>query len=133
MWEGFQWNSANMMQHLAPFVFSEGKRYQALVPDANLVTPNRTHEVLAYTGWAYCARTDKKDYFLAYYEKDCPTGIVRGALPLKSYKAYWFNPREGKWTQVEPDGTLTSDRWGRISIPKLPTQDDWGLKLVLPE
>ncbi len=133
MWEAFQWNSANMLQHLATFVLSEGKRYQALVPDANWVTPNRTHEILAYTGWAYCARTDKKDYFLAYYEKDCPNGTIRGALPLRSYQAHWFNPREGKWIPVEPGGTLISDRWGRIAIPKLPTQNDWGLKLVLPE
>jgi hypothetical protein len=130
MWEAFQWNSANMMRYLAKFALSEGRRYQSLVPNDELVAPNRTHDVNAYIGWAYCARTDAKDYFLAYYEKDCPNGVIRGALPLETYQAEWFDPREGKWTPVAETGTLTSDRWGRITIPPLPTQNDWGLKLV---
>ena len=103
MWEAFQWSSAAMMRHLAAFALSEGKRYQALVPDAELVTPHQTHETNSYTGWAYCARTEAKDFFLVYYEKDCPNGVIRGAQPLKTYRAEWFDPRKGQWIPVGTD------------------------------
>lgn len=116
---------------LATFALSEGNRYQSLVPDAELVSPHQTHELTTYTGWAYCARTEAKDLFLIYYEKDCPNGAVRGALAKKTYRAQWFNPREGKWVPVGTTGTLNSDRWGRIAVPRQPTPEDWGLKLVL--
>ena len=131
LWEAFQWSSANMMRHLATFALSEGKRYQSLVPNAELVTPHETYDVNAYTGWAYAARTEEKDYFLIFYEQGCPNGVVRGALPSRTYRAEWFDPRQGKWTPVEGKGLLDSDRWGRIAVPKLPTPEDWGLKLVL--
>ncbi len=131
MWEAFQWNSANMVRHMATFALSEGNRYQALVPDAELVVPHQTHDLNAYTGWAYAARTPKKDYFLIFYERDCPTATVRAAQPSKTYRAEWFDPRQGKWSPVGEKGTLDSDRWGRIAVPKPPTPDDWGLKLVL--
>jgi hypothetical protein len=131
MWEAFQWSSAAMMQHLATFALSEGKRYQAFVPDAELVTPHQTHETNSYTGWAYCARTEAKDFFLVYYEKDCPNGVIRGALPLKTYRAEWFDPRKGQWIPVGTTGTLEAERRGRIEVPKQPTPEDWGLKLVL--
>jgi hypothetical protein len=133
MWEAFQWNSSNMMRHLAAFALSEGSRYQALVPDAELVSPHQTHELTTYTGWAYCARTDAKDFFLVYYEKDCPNGTVRGAQARQTYRADWFNPREGKWLPVGTTGTLTADRWGRLAVPRQPTPEDWGLKLVLKD
>jgi Protein of unknown function (DUF4038)/Domain of unknown function (DUF5060) len=131
MWDAFRWNSANMMRHLATFALSEGTRYQSLIPDADLVVPNRTHDVNAFTGWAYCARTDTKDLFLIYYEKDCPNGVVRGALPDTTYRADWFEPRAGTWTAVAAGGSLKSDRWGRIAIPRQPSAGDWGLKLVI--
>jgi hypothetical protein len=38
----------------SPFVFSIGKRYQELVPIADLVSPNKTHVIKGYEGWAYC-------------------------------------------------------------------------------
>jgi hypothetical protein len=130
MWDAFRWNSSNMMRNLATFALSDGTRYQSLVPDADLVVPNRTHDVNAFTQWAYCARTDTKDLFLIYYEKDCPSGVARGALPETTYRALWFDPRAGTWTAVAPRGSLKSDRWGRIAVPGKPSTGDWGLKLV---
>ncbi len=129
MWEAFQWSSAEMMRHLRTFALGIGERYQDLVPDANLVTPNRTHEVRAYTGWAYCARTPDKRLFLAYYEQGCPNGVVRGALPGETYETSWFDPRKCEWIPVGPTGALEADRWGRIEIPEKPTGSDWGLRL----
>ncbi len=61
MWDAFQWSSGGQMKHLRTFAFSIGKRYQDLVPDADLVSPNKTQTTRGYEGWAYCARTpDKK-------------------------------------------------------------------------
>ncbi len=82
MWQSFQWNSANMMKFLKTFALCEGRRYQDLVPDANLVSPSETHLTKGFVGWAYGARTPDKTFFLAYFEKDCPNqSMIRGALP----------------------------------------------------
>ena len=132
MWQSFQWNSANQMQYLKTFALCEGSRYQDLVPDANLVSPNATHETKGFTGWAYCARTADKTFFLAYFEKDCPNhSRIREAIPWATYRADWFNPRTGQWTA---GGKLKDNWWGWIDLPEFPSDDDWGLKLVaIPE
>ena len=131
MWEAFQWNSANQMQHLKTFALSEGRRYQDLVPDANLVSPNSTPQTKGFVGWAYCARTPAKDFFLAYFERDCPNkSMVRGAISRATYKTDWFDPRTGEWSRAG-SGRLTANVWGWITLPDFPSQNDWGLKLTL--
>jgi hypothetical protein len=69
MWEAFQWNSETQMQHLSSFALSMGKRYRELEPNADLVSPNKDHNLRAYEGWAYAARTPDRTLFLAYFEK----------------------------------------------------------------
>ena len=129
MWEAFLWNSANMMKYLPAFALSEGRRYTDLVPDANLVTPHETAQTKAYTGWAYCARTAAMDFFLIYFEKDCPKkSTIRGAIPNAEYQAQWFNPRTGEWSKAG-NGVLKANVWGWIIVPDFPSDDDWGLKL----
>jgi hypothetical protein len=130
MWEAFQWNSANQMQHLKTFALCEGRRYQELVPDANLVLPQATQVIKGYEGWAYCARTPARDFFLAYFEKGCPKqSVIRGAVPQGTYRLQWFNPRNGQWSK--PDNSLLkANNSGRIELPDLPSDDDWGLKLT---
>jgi hypothetical protein len=119
------------MQHLRTFAFSIGTRYQELEPMADLVSPNKTHNILSYEGWAYCARTPDKHIFLAYFEKGCPQAEVRGAHLNSVYHAQWFNPRNGTWQDVDiNDGRLPSSRTGDILLPPLPEDTDWGLKLV---
>jgi hypothetical protein len=128
MWDAFQWNSAAQMRHLATFALSLGKRYQALVPDENLVVPNKTHVTKGYEGWAYAARTADKTEYLAYFEKGCPRSLVRGARPMAIYEAQWFDPRAGAWSGVR-DGQLQSSNIGEIQLPGFPGDDDWGLRL----
>jgi hypothetical protein len=129
MWEAFEWNSANQMKHLKAFAFCEGRLYQELVPDANLVSPHSTALTKGYVGWAYCARTPTRDFFLAYFEKNCPQrSIIRGATPNTSYQAQWFDPRTGEWSKAGP-GALTSNVWGWITLPEFPSENDWGFKL----
>jgi hypothetical protein len=131
MWEAFQWNSAAQMRHLKTFALSEGRRYQDLVPDANLVSPSETHAAKSLQGWAYCARTPARDLFLAYFEKDCPNhSMMRGGAPGATYKAEWFDPRTGQWIPCG-DGVLKANVWGWITLPDFPSENDWGLKLTL--
>ncbi len=128
MWDAFQWSSADQVRHLRTFAFSIGRRYQELVPDADLVSPNRTPILLTYEGWAYGARTPDKKIFLLYFEKGCPHSQVRGARPESAYRAEWFDPRTGKWQHV--GGMLRSSAIGTIELPDYPDDRDWGLRLM---
>ncbi|MEJ7913224.1 MAG: DUF4038 domain-containing protein, partial [Chitinophagaceae bacterium] len=129
MWDAFQWQSGAEMRYLRTFAFSIGKRYQDLVPLADLLSPNKSHDVLSYEGWGYCARTPDKNIFLAYFEKDCPQAEMRGAKLNSVYSAQWFNPRNGTWIDAG-NGKLKSSKIGIIKLPKVPEDVDWGLKLI---
>ena len=130
MWEAFQWNSANQIKHLRTFALCEGRHYQELVPDANLVSPNSTPQTKGYSGWAYCARTPAKEFFLAYFERNyTQRGLIRGAVPNATYKAEWFDPRTGQWSKCGT-GLLKANVWGCLNLPDLSSAEDWGLKLI---
>jgi hypothetical protein len=129
MWDAFKWQSAAQMQYLRTFAFSIGKRYQELVPIADLVFPNKTYDILGYDGWAYCSRTDDKKMFLVYFEKGCPASQIRGARLNSIYQAQWFNPRDGSWVNAG-NGRLVSSRTGFIRLPEFPGDADWGLRLI---
>jgi hypothetical protein len=129
MWDAFRWASADQMCHLRTFAFSVGRRYQELVPDADLVSPNRTAVLQSYEGWAYGARTPDREVFVLYFEKGCPRGQVRGARPESLYRAEWFDPRSGTWHDVT-GGTLRSSAIGTIMLPDFPADTDWGLRLM---
>jgi len=128
MWDAFQWRSGAEMQYLKTFAFSIGRSFQDLVPDADLVSPNKTHLTLGYEGWAFAARTPDKKVFLVYFEKSCPRSQIRGALPLANYRAQWFDPRTGTW-RVAGDGNVQSSSTGIIALPDFPADLDWGLRL----
>jgi hypothetical protein len=130
MWDAFQWRSGAEMQYLRTFAFSLGRRYQELVPLADLVSPNKNANLLSYDGWAYCARTPDKEIFLAYFENGCPKAQLRGAKLNSFYRAEWFNPRDGTWSDVPNGGRLRSSKIGVIGLPDFPAATDWGLKLV---
>jgi hypothetical protein len=129
MWDAFQWSSAAQMRHLRTFAFSVGKRYQELVPNADLVSPNKTPVVRSYEGWAYSARTPDKNIFLAYFEKGCPRSQIRGAKLNGTYRAEWYDPRNGTW-QDAGGGALRSSVIGIIVLPEFPSDIDWGLRLT---
>ncbi|MBE3123972.1 MAG: DUF4038 domain-containing protein, partial [Planctomycetes bacterium] len=133
IWKVIQWPSADQMRHLKAFVLSEGRKYQDLVPDVDLVSPNRSGQPNTCVGWAYCARTADENLFLVYFEKDCPRATLSGARPGAKYKAEWFNPRMGQWADAR---MLNADAEGRMTLPVFPggaenSDEDWGLKLTV--
>lgn len=129
MWDAFQWRSASQMRYLRDFAFSIGKRYQELEPNADLVSPNKTPVLRSYEGWAYAARTPDKKIFLVYFEKGCPRSQIRGARLNSTYRAQWFDPRDGSW-QDAGRGTIRSSVIGIITPPEFPGDNDWGLRLT---
>jgi len=133
IWEVIKWRSADQMRHLRSFVLSEGRKYQELVPSVDLVQPNRSGKGKSCIGWAYCACTAEKDFFLLYFEKDCPRATLSGAPASVRYKASWFNPRTGRWLTA---GVSTADSAGKITLPNFPgsltkSDTDWALRLTL--
>ena len=70
-------------------------------------------------------------FVLIYFEKECPPVVIfRGAIPDRTYTGSWFDPRKGIWIAIEED--LHSDpALGRFTLPPIPTNNDWGLKLLL--
>jgi hypothetical protein len=132
MWEAFQWPSGAQMKYLRTFAFSIGRQYQDLVPLSDLVSPNKTQITLGYEGWAYCARTDDKKIFLAYFEKGCPKSQIRGARLNSLYRAQWFNPRNGTWLDAG-NGKVVANKIGIIALPDFPDDSDWGLRLISEE
>jgi len=117
------------MKYLRDFAFSVGRRYQELEPNADLVSPNKDHNLNAYEGWAYCARTPDKKIFLAYFEKGVPRPQVRGAKLNSLYRAQWFDPRHGAWVDAG-NGVARSNEIGVIELPDFPGDTDWGLRLM---
>jgi hypothetical protein len=128
MWDAFLYEGGNYMKTLHAFVFSQGSRYQDLIPNPGLLQPNRTHETASYAGWAYAAATQDRDFILLYWEKGCPANQLRGVLSHASYQAKWFDPRKAEWIDA---GTLTSNTNAIISMPKKPIDDDWAMQLAL--
>ena len=56
-------------------------------------------------------------------------GQLRGALLDRTYRADWFDPREGVWLKAG-DGTVRSNVIGIIDLPDFPGDLDWGLRLT---
>jgi len=129
MWESLTWESGAQMEYLKKFVLSEGERYQELVPRREFLTPNKSGDHIGYTGWAYCAGTADRDFFLLYFEKDCPQATFRGSLPGTNYRARWFNPRRGEWIDLG-DQLQGDESTGLIELPRPPSNEDWGMKLL---
>jgi Putative collagen-binding domain of a collagenase len=93
------------------------------------VSPDKTPIIRGYEGWAYCARTPDKAIFLAYFEKGCPPSQIRGARLHSIYRAEWFDPRTGAWSDAG-SGEIESSQIGIMMLPPFPADADWGLRLT---
>jgi len=134
IWKVIRWPSAEQMRHLERFVLSRGALYRQLVPSVELLSPAREGKPKSNVGWAYCARTADRRWFLLYFEKDCPRATLSGASPAGAYAIRWFNPRTGRWRAVG-GGPRTADANGRIPLPAFPggkerSANDWAMELM---
>ncbi|HUZ18933.1 MAG TPA: DUF5060 domain-containing protein [Spirochaetia bacterium] len=133
MWEAIQFRSGALVKYLKAFLVAAGERAGELDPDQELVVPNKSGPSLGYRGWAFCARTAEKELLLLYFEKGCLRPLLRGLVPLRRYNGKWFDPRNGKWIGGGEIEALDTDQTGRVSLPPLPDDQDWGLALRLAD
>lgn len=130
MWEVLEYRSGALVYNLKRFVDRAGARYVELIPDSELITPNKSGRADGYKGWAYCAATARRDMLLLYFEQECLQGTVRGLKPNAPYCIEWFNPVTGEWkADRRVTGTICADNMGRIILPEFPGEGDWGLYL----
>jgi hypothetical protein len=130
MWVAVKWQSANEVQYASKFLMTHGAKYQDLAPHRELLSVFKTGD-WPTEGWAFLMRTDDKQLFKLYFQRKAAHPDLSGALPNTEYKAQWFDPRTGDWSNAD-SGKLRSDTLGRIAIPPLPTpNDDWALSLSI--
>ena len=128
MWKSLEWQSGDQIRHVKSFAMVRGMRYRELVPDAELVMPNKSAPDFSYYGWAYCARTPDKGLFLIYFENEAPLEAkVRGVTYGAKYRANWFDPRSGEWQA--PGEPTEVPRSCVMKLPERPDGRDWGFML----
>ncbi len=127
MGETIQYRSGREAPLLRNFVLCEGERYLELIPNSELVTPNKAGEPLGYRGWAFCSATPRKDFALIYLEAECPPASLRGFPPNTIYRVSYYNPVEGSWR--DGDKILT-DSVGRVPLTLEKAVNDIGIKLI---
>jgi hypothetical protein len=126
VWDSIQYESGRQVGLLREFVTCAGDAYCNLVPDSELVVPNKSGPPSGYCAWAYCARTSERDLFMLYFEQGCPPEAkLRGCLPDHKYEAAWFDPRTGTWYPI--DEPVLSDERCTAALPGRPDEADWAL------
>ncbi|MEF2877808.1 MAG: DUF5060 domain-containing protein [Blautia sp.] len=126
IWDTMTFPVSYQVRYVRDFLLSEGSRYQELIPNADLVTPNKAGEPYGYRGWAFASATPKRDLILGYVEKDCPRTAVRALRPYEKYEFQWFDPCCGKWGEkIE----VRVNSVGMIPLPEYPQCRDWAFKL----
>lgn len=126
IWDTMTFPVSYQVQYVRKFLLSEEKQYRNLIPDSELITPNKTGSPYGYRGWAFASSTKNRDLIMGYTEKDCPRAAVRALIPGDTYMLYWFNPCSGDWSdKIE----LRVDSIGMIHLPEYPGNQDWAFKL----
>lgn len=128
MWDSFQWRSADQVRHLAAFANIRGTRYTDLIPQTEMLVPNKSSPSIGYTGWGYAAGTKAQDFFLVFFEiETSQEAELRSLVPDVEYAFNWFDPRGGTWTKADNTGIVR--QCGRLTLPERPDHLDWGLML----
>lgn len=127
LWDIMTFPSSYETRYVSDFLLSEGKRYQELIPNSELIFPNKAGHYAGWRGWAYCSATKSRDLIMGYTEKDCPNVRVRGLRPYDIYELSFFNPRTGEW--LEKTYQLEANCFGSIRLPEEPDNLDWAFKM----
>ncbi len=126
VWDTMTFKSSYETRYFRDFLLSEGKRYQELIPDQDMIFPSKSGPCTGWRGWAYCAATRKRDLIMCYTEKDCPDTKIRGLHPYDIYEISFFNPRTGEWLEKTYQVEVT--HVGTLPIPEEPDDLDWAFK-----
>jgi hypothetical protein len=129
MWDAFQYETASQVQHLRAFVKVKGNRYLALIPNSELLVPNKSGTWEGFYGWSYCAHSPVQDWFMIYFEHGCEETRLRSGKIGCRYQPTWFNPRTGEWGQPQEAVTVGTNSF--LNLPSMPDEQDWGLMLEL--
>lgn len=135
IWDALKFESANYMQHLKAFMFSEGGKFQDLQPAWRNIDPQRApgSPEKGLDGYSYMMQTPGKDFALLYFENQAVLPLLSGFKPNTSYALHWFNPINGEWKEKID---IKSDKIGKIAITafpdgKNPISRDWAAKIVV--
>jgi len=129
MWDSFKWSSADQLRHFRKFVLTFGRRYQELIPEAELVSPNKSGAPKGFDGWSYCAHTKDKDLLLFYFEAEHPGEFEIRRLRVNStYAMRWYGPAEGEWSD---GGMIITDSAGNTRVETEGSACEMGMSLTL--
>ncbi len=129
IWDALKYPSGNEVQLILRFLAVVDGHYQELIPNAELISPNKYGDPLGYKGWAYCAHLLDQSGLLLYFEADCPQCRLRGLKKYSKYEIKWFNPRTGEWQKDSETESIQIDRSGMCMLPEKPDRLDWGMYL----
>ena len=129
IWDALKYPSGGEVQFINKFFDVLQTSYRELIPEAELVSPNKWGDPLGHKGWAFSAHTPDFSEILAYFEADSPVAMVRGLKKYTEYEVYWFDPREGKWLTEDMPQKIAIDRAGMARLPEKPDRLDWGMYL----
>ncbi len=129
LWEILEFPASKQLKNIVPFLMAQGLRYRDLIPEPELLTPNKQGDPMGLRGWAFAAATEQRDFLLCYMEKDCPKLFARALHPYDLYRLTWFDPREGIWME-DSSIVLEVGVYGFIALPLPPENTDWGFMLV---
>ncbi len=118
------------------FVFSEGERFQHLELASKDLSNART-EAIKMDSWAFMLRDPNRELAFLYFEDKTSRQTVSGMLANSEYRAQWYNPRTGEWSDMG-DGVLVADANGNIDMPYYPSgkdisENDWAAKLKITD
>ena len=126
IWDVMTFPASYQTRYYRDFILSEGKRYEDLIPEPDLLFPSKAGAPTGWRGWAYAAATKERDLIFGYTEKDCPRVRLRGLRPYDIYEISYFDPRTGKW--LEKKYQLEANHFGSILLPEDPDELDWAFK-----
>lgn len=124
-YEGLQAPGGNQMQYLKKFFSSfEWNKLEPRFDNSDWIEINSSDEKEKEKVVLSTISNEKYLLYL-YSEKDIPV-LLKNLNPAKKYKAKWFDPRQGKFLDINESPKIGSTSW---TVPQKPSKDDYILLL----
>src|ERR1039458_10094592 len=92
------------MKHLKTFAMGEGRRYQDLLPDSNLVSPSEPHRMNGFRGLAYCFLTSRRRHTicLSDWSSDvCSSDLLSQSRSADHHRQSPPQPPHPSWLRLD--------------------------------